>query len=618
MLIALLHGLLFLFLIPPWQHYDEPNHFEYVWLVGHRTAELGRLPQPGDFFPRLSYRVIESMLKYGFYDRMAAQPQMPAPEKDLHIPGYPQLDDPPLYYLLAALPARLFRPMAILRQLYAARLVSIFLYLLAIIAGWGAARELAPPGHPLRWLAPLLLAALPGLAELMSAVNDDALAIAVFAWFLWGSLRLLLRGPSVLNLLWVLALAALSVFVKNTAMVTIAVLPAVLLFGVMRGRLRRIAWGLAAAVLIVAPLVIFKLDDAAAWYRTTPQAAGLRQAANTPLVGGHVLAVAASNGQSKRQNSPVYQVVPPHVAATALGKPVTFGVWMWSDQPGQAQTPLLKAGSAVFSETVSLSTAPQFFAFQAQLPPGSDRIWIFIQPGQNAAGAIYYDGLVLAPGERPLEQPPKFSGDDGLSGEWGGQPFTNLLRNPSFETPGLRLRPQLDALGVRFLPDHTQPSLVLASFLDFAGAGYFYRVSIIHLFQTFWARFAWGQVPLVWGWAYALPAIITVAGLLGCLAVAVRRRSSLPWEVIAVSLLALALAWSLALVRGAAYLGVTGYFYPTARYAYPASIALLIAIAAGWCELSRGKRYGPLALLILIGALDILSFISVATFYGRI
>jgi len=32
LVLALANGLLYLVLVPPWQHYDEPTHFEYAWL----------------------------------------------------------------------------------------------------------------------------------------------------------------------------------------------------------------------------------------------------------------------------------------------------------------------------------------------------------------------------------------------------------------------------------------------------------------------------------------------------------------------------------------------------------------------------------------------------------
>ena len=42
-LLALLRGLLYVVLIPPWEHYDEPTHFEYAALI----AATGHLPEPG-------------------------------------------------------------------------------------------------------------------------------------------------------------------------------------------------------------------------------------------------------------------------------------------------------------------------------------------------------------------------------------------------------------------------------------------------------------------------------------------------------------------------------------------------------------------------------------------
>jgi hypothetical protein len=54
--IGLVHALLYVYLVPPWQHYDEPNHFEIVWL----TAKLGRHPKEEDIDPQLSRSVVQS------------------------------------------------------------------------------------------------------------------------------------------------------------------------------------------------------------------------------------------------------------------------------------------------------------------------------------------------------------------------------------------------------------------------------------------------------------------------------------------------------------------------------------------------------------------------------
>ena len=44
LVIALVHGLLYVLLVPPWSHYDEPAHFEYVALI----ARHSRLPRPDE------------------------------------------------------------------------------------------------------------------------------------------------------------------------------------------------------------------------------------------------------------------------------------------------------------------------------------------------------------------------------------------------------------------------------------------------------------------------------------------------------------------------------------------------------------------------------------------
>ena len=64
----------------------------------------------------------------------------------------------------------------------------------SILAGWGIACELFPAGHFLRWLLPLSVALIPALADIMTAVNNDAAAIEVGTFFIWGSLPLLRRG----------------------------------------------------------------------------------------------------------------------------------------------------------------------------------------------------------------------------------------------------------------------------------------------------------------------------------------------------------------------------------------------------------------------------------------
>src|SRR5215211_1274006 len=60
LLIALCQGLLYLCLQPPWQHYDEPTHFEYAWLIAHQPG----LPQPETVDQALRRDLAASMIQY--------------------------------------------------------------------------------------------------------------------------------------------------------------------------------------------------------------------------------------------------------------------------------------------------------------------------------------------------------------------------------------------------------------------------------------------------------------------------------------------------------------------------------------------------------------------------
>src|SRR3954453_23899232 len=63
LLVALIQGLLYLSLQPPWQHYDEPTHFEYAALI----AQIGRLPHPGDENMAMRRDIAASMAEHQFF-----------------------------------------------------------------------------------------------------------------------------------------------------------------------------------------------------------------------------------------------------------------------------------------------------------------------------------------------------------------------------------------------------------------------------------------------------------------------------------------------------------------------------------------------------------------------
>ncbi len=615
LLLALINGLVYVFILPPWQHYDEPNHFEYVWLA----TNMDRLPQPGDASPKLSRQVLRSMIGHHFFDHIGGPPELNSPRPQVTIPGYSQLGEPPAYYLYAGLPLRFLSESSVRVQLTAARLMSLSLFLLVVLCAWGAAREVFSASNLARRLVPISLALLPGVAELMTAVNNDIAAVAIFSLFFWGAMRLFKR-LSLVNLIWITATAVAAMMAKNTAMIALPLLLVVLLFGLLRGQLRRFAWGLLAVMIVAVLAAGLTMDDAQGWYRATSQEQGARTIFPGAPEGQAVFELDSAAPVIPGWSAGLFQIIPPEEAKTLYGHTLTLGVWMWSDRPVTARTPELFAPPGLFFDSVELTTKPQFFAIRADLPQGKDRIWINLAPKTQQQAVLYYDGFVLALGEYPLNKPPKEISEDGLSGSWGGKPYQNLLRNPSAEKSALRVRAALDNPSTKVLPDEARPTLVMAALQDWAGSGYYLRLTAWHLFETFWARFGWGHIPLLLeGGAYPFLLIITALAGIGMIVGLVRSGRFAPGDAIALAVLALLAAWTLALVRGVVYLGLDIYYHPTARHAYPTIIPAVMGLVYGWVSLGNifklNERWQTIILTTFFILLNLWSYISINAYF---
>src|SRR5262245_42618066 len=68
--LALIHALLFAWLVPPWQAPDEPTLFEYAALV----ARLGRVPTTADNDPALERQIVDSLVRQRFFEYLTGQP----------------------------------------------------------------------------------------------------------------------------------------------------------------------------------------------------------------------------------------------------------------------------------------------------------------------------------------------------------------------------------------------------------------------------------------------------------------------------------------------------------------------------------------------------------------
>ncbi len=72
LLLASLIGIAFVFIVPPWQHYDEPTQFEYAWLIANRPG----LPGVGESDQALRRDIAASMIEHGFFRDLEFTPNL--------------------------------------------------------------------------------------------------------------------------------------------------------------------------------------------------------------------------------------------------------------------------------------------------------------------------------------------------------------------------------------------------------------------------------------------------------------------------------------------------------------------------------------------------------------
>ncbi|ABY34721.1 MAG TPA: DUF2142 domain-containing protein [Chloroflexus aurantiacus] len=163
--LALIHTLIYVFLVPPWQHYDEPGHFLYAAYIVR-----GGITAPDDV--AIAREVADSMYRHAFWPP-GVRPDLLSPRP----PGIPtdQRHHPPLYYSVIATLIGPFRYMPVEYQLYLGRVFSAFLMMLTVIAVWRIGLTMAPDEPQMALVLAVLVAGTPAFVDLMSALNSDVL-----------------------------------------------------------------------------------------------------------------------------------------------------------------------------------------------------------------------------------------------------------------------------------------------------------------------------------------------------------------------------------------------------------------------------------------------------------
>jgi hypothetical protein len=617
LLFALIHGIVYVFLIPPWQHYDEPGQLEFAWLV----ANQDHLPKPGEFDQDMRREVAASMIEHDFFDEMGSLPNILSQSEPIWI-GIPQINDRPLYYLLVAAPLRLVRTSDITFQLYLGRLVSLFLYLVTILASYGVMAELTAPDSALHWMVPVTIALLPGFTDLMTAINDDVGATAFFSLFLWAGVRLIQKGFTVPRLLALVATASPCFWTKNTVTIPALLLFIPLLFSIFRGSRRPVAWALLGGSVLVGILTIFAWGNPANWYEQGPAGSPSRTSKLEVPLGKSAFHFSLNPNTADPK---LVQVLPVSSVDLLRGKKVTLGAWIWASQTRTVRTPVLDDGNNHAFQEVNVGPSPTYFSYTTTLSEDAGSTKVILSPADveiDEAASVYYDGIVLVKGDVPLADKSCSFSSDARMISWRGQEYTNFIRNPSAERAWPRVRSWVDQRFAGMIPGHL--SQIFGTLLDWKSSTWYFRAAFRQLFQTFWAKFGWAHVPLLGHRPYRVLGVFTIAGLLGAVVGLWRRRRLISGETLVFFACALVLVWGFALMRGSTSIVEGSILVPSARYAYPVVIPTLLILTYGWVEILKTLRNWfnlPLYVqyLVYFGlwlSLDLLSIISIVKFYS--
>jgi hypothetical protein len=624
LLIALAQGLLYLALVPPWQHYDEPTHFEYAWLI----ANLDHLPAPGDADLAMRRDVAASMLEHDFF----RDPRNVNSLKGDQNPwiGLSELQHPATYYVLVSMPLRFVRHLDIVSQLYVARAVSLLLFVLTIAIVAAMMRDLTPPGHVLRWAVPLATALLPSFVDLMTGVNNDAGVTVVFTLFLWRAIRAIHDRLTWPRLIWIVGSALLAAGVKNTGAVAIVLAVLAVLIAMWRQRRWRWRWLVAsiAGLVVVGLLGSVGWGDAADWYRESDvvaQARATRVASDVAPVGPHALMLET---RGDTLSSMLLGPLLPEDIQRLGGRTITLGGWVWADRPATVSAPALSykavrmPRATPVTRPVTVTTTPTFIAWTFVVPEQTNYLSYMVAASTPATGdpplRLFLDGALIVEGAYSTNQPPVFDNATARGGIWDGRRFANLMRNPAFESSWPRVRPWVDQALIKYI--HRTPAQLLTTLIDLqriksALLPAMLRPAVAGLVSGF----AWGQVrlssPL---WLYCLY-VIGFLAICGCVRWLVAARISTAnglYPAIVFLMLSGMIVWGNTMLRPLPLLGEQ-YVLPATRYTFPAiAVTALVLVGGSWALWPQKQRvYAVAALLIGLLILNLASIGTIWSFY---
>lgn len=547
MLLTFAQGLLYVFLIPPWEHYDEPTHFEYAWLIAYQN----RIPEEGEYVQWMRRDLLGSMYDNNFFERRDFRVNPIEIGKPVWI-GVSQLNDPPLYYLIVSLPLRLVKFLDFTTQLFIARLVSLLMFMLTVYLAFRISKEILPKNHILTNLIPLFILFLPGFADIMTSVSNDVGVVLLSTLFLWLGIRFLNRKQTFTTAVLLVIVTAMLVWTKNIGYFFTPLLGLVFLLAIRQQKMRIAAIG-AIGFLVLLFLIIFVRWGAAPAYFSV---SGEQESAFR--VKDHIetdpdFKIVLERSERFGSPSRIIYFFNSKEINSIHSREITFGgisrstateiknayVLLINDRAVKAIDLQEKNNGAMLSASV---------AFTEEIK----NMRLVLAPIADGEATIFYDDIFLASG----------SLDDYLEGN-----SPNLVRNGSAEKGFPLFDYQLSQLISSVFPIQIND---LWHIFDWDSHQSYYKSSFARLFRTFWAVFNWGGVFLAGKYPYRWLVGITLLAAVGFLVHLLSKQRLIEKRMLVLLASVFITIWGAAFLRGFSSSFMSYTFIPVARYAYPA------------------------------------------------
>jgi hypothetical protein len=608
--LALFHGLLFAWLVPPWQAPDEPTLFEYTALA----ARLGRVPATSDSDPALERRIVDSLVRHRFFEYLTGQPPARPPRnlddvREVFFLPRQVGADPPLYFLIAALPIRALAAQPLETQLLALRLLGVLTIVGSTLCAYAAARELCADRQPttddrrgdevtsdasrvtsdaspdtrhsaldtqhatrntflnsqfsigLPLSVGLLVALQPMFVFAGAGAGNDGLANLIGAALCWAVLRAARLGLRPRRVAALLALALLGLLTKRT------LLPPALLLASIGGyiatqrlahapanRLTRLGFGgallLALALGVGGALAGERSSDAAAEWSDTETFVDAPRVLVAPSTGQPALELRPGRGSA--------QALPGVGAEWAQNQELRFSARVWTaDGVGRGRL-AIDFGWAAAEVPFEAEERGRIVTAQTFIPLFCPYVMVSIRSDE---GTMYADQLGAESGRRP--------GFNVLSNGDAAAPAVRRDAPLAWLTRYLRLR---DLVWIWRSGRLLEPPP-----LGWGLARIF--------FVSFWGEFGYMSLPLVganpwdpWEGALWLVCAGGVLGTIGWLA----RAGHPTWRLCAVALLFALILAGLVFPLLNAYTQTRDQVIQQGRYLFPALAPIAILLALGW------------------------------------